>query len=45
MQVEIPLMPELYAFLADKFNEEERDPTYCFPEHAEMYLSNPSGVS
>ena len=43
--VEIPLMPELYAFLADKFNEEERDSTYCFPEHAEMYLSNPSGVS
>ena len=43
--VEIPLMPELYAFLADKFNEEERNLTYCFPEHAEMYLSNPSGVS
>ena len=43
--VEIPLMPELYAVLADKFNEEERDSTYCFPEHAEMYLSNPSGVS
>ena len=43
--VEIPLMPDLFAFLADKFNDENRDQEFCFPEHAKMYLSNPSGVS
>lgn len=43
--VEKPLMPDLFAFLADKFNDENRDPGFCFPEHAKMFLSNPSGVS
>ena len=43
--VEIPLMLDILTFLVDKFRDKNRDPRYCFPEHAKMYLSNPSGVS
>ena len=40
--VEIPIMPPLAAFLRE---QEGLDPEYVLPEHASMYLSNPSGIS
>lgn len=40
--VEIPIMPPLAAFLRE---QEGRDDEYVLPEHAAMYLKNPSGIS
>lgn len=40
--VEIPIMPPLASFLRER---EGVDPEYVLPEHAAMYLENPSGIS
>ena len=40
--VEIPIMPPLASFLQQQFGANEE---YVLPEHAKMYLENPSGIS
>lgn len=40
--VEIPIMPPLMNFLREQLG---KDKEYVLPEHAAMYLQNPSGVS
>jgi integrase len=40
--VEIPIMPPLLEFLKSR---QGRDAEYILPEHAAMYLENPSGIS
>ena len=40
--VEIPIMPPLAEFLKEQIG---KDKTFVLPEHAEMYLKNPFGIS
>ena len=40
--VEVPIMEPLANFLKSQYG---RHPEYILPEHAEMYLDNPSGIS
>lgn len=39
--VEVPIMQPLYEFLNNQLNDTE----FVLPEHASMYLNNPSGIS
>lgn len=41
---EIPIMPTLYSFF-HKLKSNSENSEYVLPEHAQMYLKNPSGVS
>lgn len=40
--VEIPIMPPLAEFLKEQIGKDEK---FVLPEHAEMYLKNPFGIS
>ncbi|MGE4300869.1 MAG: tyrosine-type recombinase/integrase [Victivallaceae bacterium] len=40
--VEIPIMPPLMEFLKSQYGIDQE---YVLPEHAKMYLGNPSGIS
>jgi integrase len=42
--VEIPILPPLKAFLNTQ-HKKSGDNQYVLPEHAEMYMKNPSGIS
>jgi integrase len=43
-EVTIPIMPPLKIFLGEKYKKTGND-KYVLPEHADMYLNNPSGIS
>jgi len=43
-EVMIPIMPPLKAFLENQYNKFSID-KYVLPEHADMYLNNPSGIT
>jgi integrase len=42
--VRIPIMPPLRAFLEQAAATRQPDQEYVLPEHARVYLSNPSGI-
>ena len=43
-EVTIPIMPPLRVFLGQQFNKFGNE-KYVLPEHAEMYLNNPCGIT
>lgn len=42
--VRIPIMPPLRVFLEQAADAREPDQEYVLPEHAKLYLGNPSGI-